>query len=536
MAATYRFTVNNIADGIRVYYDNNLIIDKWHDNSGTNTSAPIPLSGNHTIKIEYYRNNNPGNVNLTWAPLVPPAPTNLTAAANPSNPTTQITLNWSESSGNIPVDYFVIERLNGGTYSPIGQTINGATTTYTDTGLSLGTVYTYRVKAHNINAAYNNPLGGSSGDSDPSLPYSATTSPCTYVLTPNATTVQYFGTPSSQPFTVSTAAGCSWTVTASESWINFYPSGGTGNGSVNFWISTNDSQYSRSGHITVGDQWFYVYQMGSPFLALPDPLVPDADQRGLTARYFSNTTLSGQPAIERIDPAVDFNWAGNSPAEALPASGFSARWSGQLAAPSSEAYTLYLLSDGGARLWVNNQLAIDHSQPPFQPQTQSAPIELKADAKADIRVEYYNAGGKASIRLLWSSASTPKQVIPQRYLYPEAATNGASPTDTIKQSGMLLPPGSDSGPKAARLQPSGRPAIPRGRAGLALLIACGVSALLLRTAYKELKRTDEQGNKFRWRQRLRMFTAISLGAGRGMYYSGFNKQPQPQRRPVAKNR
>ena len=130
------------------------------------------------------------------------------------------------------------------------------------------------------------------------------------------------------------------------------------------------------------------------------------------------------------------------------------RWSGQLAAPSSEAYTFYLYSDGGARLWVNNQLVINRWQPPSEPQTRSAPVELKAGEKADVRVEYYNAGGKAAIHLLWSSASTPKQIIPQQHLYPEAATNKSTPADTNKQTGMLLPPGSDAGPKATRPQPS----------------------------------------------------------------------------------
>ena len=229
------------------------------------------------------------------------------------------------------------------------------------------------------------------------------------------------------------------------------------------------------------------------------PIIPPAlDQsatgagtEGLTARYFSNTSLSGQPALERVDSAINFNWASNSPDKLLPSDRFSVRWNGQLAAPSSEAYTFYLYSDGGARLWVNNQLVIDRWRPPFELQTQSAPVELKADAKADIRVEYYNAGGKSAIHLLWSSPSTPKQIIPQRYLYPEAATNKSEPTDANKQSGILLPPGSDAGPKATlpHLSAPGRwLASPLGRAGLVLLIICGALALLLRTRWRRARR------------------------------------------------
>jgi hypothetical protein len=84
----------------------------------------------------------------------------------------------------------------------------------------------------------------------------------------------------------------------------------------------------------------------------------------------------------------------------------------------------------------------------------AAPVELKAGEKADIRVEYYKASGKAEIRLLWRSASTPKQIIPQRYLYPEAETNNSALADTNKQTGMLLPPGTDAVPKATQPRPN----------------------------------------------------------------------------------
>jgi len=82
---------------------------------------------------------------------------------------------------------------------------------------------------------------------------------------------------------------------------------------------------------------------------------------------------------------------------------------------------------------------------------------------------------------------------------------------------MLLPPGSDAGLKATRPQPSGRLAIPRGRAGLALLIACGVLALVLRIDCKESKRTDEHGNWLKWRAKFKAFTAFRSDDRRGMF-------------------
>ncbi len=325
---------------------------------------------------------------------------------------------------------------------------------------------------------------------------------CGYVISPTSAQFAQYGGSSS--VTVSSAAGCSWSAASNVGWITITSgASGAGNGSVNYSVAGyNEIDGYREGTLTIAGRTVTISQWGPACPLIPpeyctSPLSQpneldlsntNAGPRGLTARYFGNTTLSGQPALERIDLVVNFNWAGNRPDAALPADGFSARWDGQLAAPSSEAHTFYLYSDGGARLWVNNQLVIDRWQPSFEPQTRSAPVELKADAKADIRVEYYNAGGEAAIRLLWSSASTPKQIIPRRYLYPEAATNKSAPTDTNKQTGMLLPPGSDAVPNATRPQPSKWLASPLGRAGLVLLIACGVLALLLRIDWRQARR------------------------------------------------
>jgi RHS repeat-associated protein len=328
---------------------------------------------------------------------------------------------------------------------------------------------------------------------------------CGFVVSPTSANFTWSGGPGS----VSVESGnhtCSWSAVSNASWITITSGGsGTHYGTVNYSVA----QYGvldgvRSGTLTISGHTVTITQTGTfdPCIKKPwlcesspstplDQLAPGAEPRGLTASYFSNTTLSGQPALQRTDAVINFDWADARSGAAQPADGFSARWSGQLDAPSSEAYTFYLYSEGGARLWVNNQLVIDRWRPSSAPYTSSAPIDLKAGEKADVRVEYYNAGGKAAIQLLWSSASTPKQIIPQRFLYPEAATNKSEPTDTNKQTGMLLPPGPDAGPKAAQPQPgvlSRWLASPLGRAGLVLLIACGLLALLLRLNWSQARR------------------------------------------------
>src|SRR6185295_16046578 len=86
----------------------------------------------------------------------------------------------------------------------------------------------------------------------------------------------------------------------------------------------------------------------------------------------------------------------------------------------SETHTFYTVSDDGVRLWINGQLLIDNWSD-HGPTENSGSIALTAGQKYALKMEYYENGGGATAKLLWSSASTPKQVIPQGQLHPPTA-------------------------------------------------------------------------------------------------------------------
>src|SRR5438034_1933411 len=56
-------------------------------------------------------------------------------------------------------------------------------------------------------------------------------------------------------------------------------------------------------------------------------------QSGLSAEYFANTNLSGDPAVKRVDAAINFEWNNVSPAPGVPAQNYSVRWTGEFVPP-----------------------------------------------------------------------------------------------------------------------------------------------------------------------------------------------------------
>src|SRR6185436_16213054 len=136
---------------------------------------------------------------------------------------------------------------------------------------------------------------------------------------------------------------------------------------------------------------------------------------GLAATYYDNADLTGT-TVTRTDPTVNFDWASGSPAPAIAVDTFSARWTGQVQPQFSETYTFYTQSDDGVRLWVNNVLVVNKwiDQAPTE---WSGNIAVTANQKYDIRMDFYENGGGAQARLSWSSASTPKAIIPQSQLF-----------------------------------------------------------------------------------------------------------------------
>jgi murein DD-endopeptidase MepM/ murein hydrolase activator NlpD len=68
VAGTQRFTVRS-DDGVRVWVDGTLLLDKWLDQAPTTYTFDVALSaGSHTVKAEYYESTGGAVMQLSWQP------------------------------------------------------------------------------------------------------------------------------------------------------------------------------------------------------------------------------------------------------------------------------------------------------------------------------------------------------------------------------------------------------------------------------------------------------------------------------------
>lgn len=118
---------------------------------------------------------------------------------------------------------------------------------------------------------------------------------------------------------------------------------------------------------------------------------------GLRGEFFAGKELAGMPVATQVDAAIDFDWEG-SPADGVPADGFSARWSGSFKPAATGRVTFVVRGDDGYRLYVDGREVLadwrDHAAT-----TRSATLDVVAGKSYAVRLEYYDNASTASLSL-----------------------------------------------------------------------------------------------------------------------------------------
>ena len=140
---------------------------------------------------------------------------------------------------------------------------------------------------------------------------------------------------------------------------------------------------------------------------------------GLRGDYFANATLAGTPVLVRNE-SIDVNWGLASPGGGVPADNFSVRWTGTVTATSSGNWRFQTVSDGGVRVYINGTLVIDNWTNHSSTIDTSGKVALTAGVAVSIRVDYFDSGGDAEMRLRWRAPGNSAHVaIPAAQLKPK---------------------------------------------------------------------------------------------------------------------
>jgi beta-glucosidase len=133
------------------------------------------------------------------------------------------------------------------------------------------------------------------------------------------------------------------------------------------------------------------------FVPIPtEYLIPkdaNAGKTGLTGEYFDNKRLEGEPLMERIDENIDVNWGPEAPTEAFEPNNFSVRWSGKLIAPVTGLHQLYLTSQRGSRLYIDDKCVADRLHD-WKMGTDIVELDMNKGQQYDIKVEYRASSSK----------------------------------------------------------------------------------------------------------------------------------------------
>jgi beta-glucosidase len=145
---------------------------------------------------------------------------------------------------------------------------------------------------------------------------------------------------------------------------------------------------------------------GTRFLRDQNPVpsavlsTPDG-KPGLKAEYFQGRELQGAAIVTRVDSDVNFDFNATDPAPGLGREDFSIRWTGFLKPKQSGTYQLGVTGDDGYRLWLDGKLLVEDWST-HAPSTKTTSIELKKGHKYALKLEYFQGGGGAVARLIWS--------------------------------------------------------------------------------------------------------------------------------------
>ena len=448
-------------DGVRVWVDDELIIDYWRGQSATERPGSIRLeSGNHIVKMEYYEGGGDASAKLSWSKAeggCESVPENEFCAEYYDNNTligspvlrrndAAIDFSWGRGSPDalLPVDYFSARWVGdfdfeAGDYN-LGLSIDDGARVWIggkrvfDSWNRGGTfAETFKVAAgrHRVVVDYREWAHGAKAQVNWKK-----SSPCEFIPED-----QFCG----EFFSNTNLAGLPVYHEVSDAinfdWKRLSPNADTvpvdrftarweGDftfeaGKYNFDTNTDDGVrvWVGDSETPIIDSWNRggTYHAELELPAGKHRVKVEYREWGGNARailkwtkgqfcdtipngafcgeYYANNTLDGFPVLAKQDPSIDFDWRANSPEpDVVPKDKFSIRWQGDFDFTGSD-YRFVSRGDDAIQVWVDDELIID--QPKYNGYKELSHDLSVLEGIHRVKVEMKENYGYARAKVFW---------------------------------------------------------------------------------------------------------------------------------------
>jgi lysophospholipase L1-like esterase len=398
-------------DGVRLFVNGDLVIDKWIDQPPTTHGVTLELpEGEHTVVMEYYEKAAGAVAQLEWTEVTPPSETGTKIMPLGDS----ITHGYNEPGGYriklatlLEEFNFVGSQQNGpGSLADkdhegypgwhinqirdnIANWINGAQPEYIllNIGVNdMGDNSNWQLASTRLGQLIDETLAV-----NPNIELFVSN------LTPAADSqrndrVNQFNSEIIQIIEAKQSQGKK---------VHFVDL----NIAVTFADLADELHPSLGGYNKMADKWAEAIEIvengGTPDLpelpAPPEPPeYPEPSEGYFTAEYFNNMSLSGVPDLVRSDDVINFSWSSGSPDLLIAPDNFSARW----AKPHTfedGTYKFTVTADDGFRLKLDGAVILE-KWIDQAPTTYSVEVPVTAGEK-QIVLEYYEKGGGATAKL-----------------------------------------------------------------------------------------------------------------------------------------
>lgn len=132
----------------------------------------------------------------------------------------------------------------------------------------------------------------------------------------------------------------------------------------------------------------------------------------LKAEYYDGKSFNTYKETLFVDE-INYSWGSGAPESSLVGTNnFSIRFLGTVQAPQTGIYTFYTTSDDGVRLWVNGTSVVNNWTN-HGTTVNTGTISLTAGEVVPLKLEFFENGGAAVIKLEWSGPGLTKQFVRQ---------------------------------------------------------------------------------------------------------------------------